>query len=196
MRALVGEHFADWADEAVVGLWDVLRKPGYFKGQFDRMLAEIGTVQPDALVFIHYPGFNLRLARRGAPAPSETQGHRLHQSAGVGVESRDAFPRWRAIWILMLCIFPFEKPLYEESGLHAVYVGHPMLDSLAVKKIEVERDPHLVGIFPGSREKEVRRLSPVMAQAALADEDGAAGIALRSVRSFPSTGRLHAGYRL
>src|SRR6186997_975097 len=63
MRALAGEHFLDWADEAVVGLWDVLKKYGYFRAQFDRALAELVRLQPDALVLIDYPGFNLRLAK-------------------------------------------------------------------------------------------------------------------------------------
>ena len=63
MRALAGGDFVDWADEAVVGLWDVLRKYGYFKEQFDRMLADIARIAPAALILIDYPGFNLRLAK-------------------------------------------------------------------------------------------------------------------------------------
>jgi lipid A disaccharide synthetase len=63
MRALAGGDFLDWADEAVVGLWDVLKKYGYFKTQFDRMLAEIAHLAPAAVIFIDYPGFNLRLAK-------------------------------------------------------------------------------------------------------------------------------------
>src|SRR5436190_24379472 len=63
MRQLAGGDFHDWADEAVVGIWDVLKKYGYFKAQFDRMLAELLQLKPDALIFIDYPGFNLRLAK-------------------------------------------------------------------------------------------------------------------------------------
>src|SRR5260221_8167324 len=63
MRALGGGHFLDWADEAVVGLWDVLKKYGYFKKQFNFMLADLARVQPAALILIDYPGFNLRLAQ-------------------------------------------------------------------------------------------------------------------------------------
>jgi len=165
MRSLIGDHCADWADEAVVGLWDVLKKYGYFKGQFNRMLAELATVQPDALVLIDYPGFNQRLAR---------EAHRRiprlkiidYISPQVWAWHRGRIPKMARYLDLMLCIFPFEKPLYEQSGLHTVFVGHPLLDSLAVKKSGVTRDPHLIGLFPGSREKEVRRIFPVMAEAA------------------------------
>jgi lipid-A-disaccharide synthase len=43
MRQLASGDFHDWADEAVVGLWDVLRKYRYFKAQFDRMLADLSS---------------------------------------------------------------------------------------------------------------------------------------------------------
>lgn len=166
MRALVGEHFVDWADEAVVGLWDVLKKYGYFKSQFDRMLKELATIQPDALVLVDYPGFNLRLARE---AHQRFPKLKIidYISPQVWAWNRGRIPKMARYLDLMLCIFPFEKPLYEESGLHTVFVGHPMLDSLATKKTGATRDPHLVGLFPGSREKEVRRIFPVMAEAAI-----------------------------
>ena len=66
----------------------------------------------------------------------------------------------------MICIFPFEKPLYEASGLKTVFVGHPMLDSLARKRIAGAREENLLGLLPGSREREVRKIYPVMLEAA------------------------------
>jgi lipid-A-disaccharide synthase len=167
MRALVGNHCVDWADEAVVGLWDVLKKYGYFKGQFDRMLAELAEIQPDALVLIDYPGFNQRLARE---ARRRLPKHKIidYISPQVWAWQQDRIPKMARYLDLMLCIFPFEKPLYEKSGLRTVYVGHPMLDSLEEKRTGVDRDVELIGLFPGSREKEVRRIFPAMAEAAVA----------------------------
>ena len=165
MRALGGEHFTDWADEAVVGLWDVLKKYGYFKTQFDRMLADIARVQPQALVLIDYPGFNLRLAKavkRAMPAVRII----FYISPQVWAWNRGRIPKMARYLDLMLCIFPFELPLYAGSSLRAVFTGHPMLDSLAAKRTGIPRDPQLVGLFPGSREKEVRKIFPVMVQAA------------------------------
>jgi lipid-A-disaccharide synthase len=165
MRALGGDHFSDWADEAVVGLWDVLKKYGYFKKEFDRMLIDIAQMQPDALVLIDYPGFNLRLAK---------EAHRRfpklkiidYISPQVWAWNRGRIPKMARYLDLMLCIFPFEQPLYEESGLRTVFVGHPMLDSLGAKRVDEPRDSKLVGLFPGSREKEVRKIFPVMVEAA------------------------------
>jgi lipid-A-disaccharide synthase len=67
---------------------------------------------------------------------------------------------------LVLCIFPFEANLYSESGLRAVFVGHPMIENLETQKIETARDPNLIGLFPGSRLREVRKIFPVMIEVA------------------------------
>lgn len=166
MRALAGGDFLDWADEAVVGLWDVLKKYGYFKKQFDRMLDEIARLAPTAVIFIDYPGFNLRLAKavkKRLPAVRTI----YYISPQVWAWNRGRIPQMARTLDLMLCLFPFEKALYEASGLRTEFVGHPMLDSLDAKRTGEPREPLLVGLFPGSREKEVRRIFPVMLEAAL-----------------------------
>lgn len=165
MKALAGGAFVDWADEAVVGLWDVLKKYGYFKKQFDRMLAEIARLKPDAVIFIDYPGFNLRLAkalRQRIPGFKTI----YYISPQVWAWNRGRIVEMARILDLMLCIFPFEKPLYEKSGLKTVFVGHPMIESLLAKKTPTPRESNLVGLFPGSRGKEVRKIFPIMLQAA------------------------------
>jgi lipid-A-disaccharide synthase len=67
---------------------------------------------------------------------------------------------------LMLCLFPFEIPLYADAGLRAICVGHPLLDSLASEKRAMIRDSALVALLPGSRGKEVRKIFPIMVAAA------------------------------
>ncbi len=173
MRALADGDFLDWADEAVVGLWDVLKKYGYFKAEFDRMLADIARVAPAALILIDYPGFNLRLAkavRARHPAVKIV----CYISPQVWAWNRGRIPKMARLLDLMLCIFPFEQPLYEKSGLKTVFVGHPMVDSFAAKKTGAARDGKLVGMFPGSRAKEVSKIFPVLVAAAgrMRESDG------------------------
>jgi lipid-A-disaccharide synthase len=67
---------------------------------------------------------------------------------------------------LMLCIFPFEADLYNQSGLRTVFVGHPMIERLRACKVDIERDPNLVAFFPGSRSREVRKIFPILIEAA------------------------------
>jgi lipid-A-disaccharide synthase len=68
----------------------------------------------------------------------------------------------------MLCIFPFEVELYEKSGLRSEFVGHPLVDELGglPARSGIVREPELVGLFPGSRGREVAKIFPAMADAA------------------------------
>ncbi len=165
MRAVASDGLEDWTEEAaVVGLWEVLKKYGYFRAQFARVLAEIARVRPAAVVLIDYPGFNLRLAR-------ELRRRRLplkiiyYISPQVWAWNRGRIPRM-AKWLdLMICIFPFEPALYEPAGLRSVFAGHPLVDALAAEPPQA-REPDLVGLFPGSRTREVRKIFPVMLAAA------------------------------
>jgi lipid-A-disaccharide synthase len=165
MRLIAGEDFMVWTQEAVVGLWDVLVKYPYFRKEFYRMYREIRQLKPDTVIFVDYPGFNLRLA----------QYLRRNQFAGkliyyispqVWAWNRSRIPRMAAFLDLMICIFPFEKALYEASGLRTEFVGHPMVEELDRHRIRQPRDPKLVALLPGSRNREIRRIFPVMLEAA------------------------------
>ena len=49
MRAVAGGAFLNWSDSAaVVGLWEVVKRYGYFREQFQRALREIASINPDA----------------------------------------------------------------------------------------------------------------------------------------------------
>ena len=67
---------------------------------------------------------------------------------------------------LVLCIFPFEVDLYHQAGLRALFVGHPMIERLQARKTDTQREVNLIGLFPGSRSREVRKIFPVMLEAA------------------------------
>ncbi|PYL35161.1 MAG: lipid-A-disaccharide synthase, partial [Verrucomicrobia bacterium] len=166
MREVAGEQFKNWiADAAVLGLWEVLRKYGYFREQFHETLREIRESKPDAVVLIDYPGFNLRLARtlrRQAPRQKII----YYISPQVWAWDRGRIKRMAHFIDLVLCIFPFEVDLYNQVGLRALFVGHPMIERLPDRKIETQRDPNLIGLFPGSRSREVRKIVPIMLETA------------------------------
>ncbi|MBO0695143.1 MAG: lipid-A-disaccharide synthase [Verrucomicrobia bacterium] len=166
MQEIAGDQFKNWIGEAaVLGLWEVLRKYGYFRQQFHETLHEIQENNPDAVVLIDYPGFNLRLARAlRKQAPHQKIIYYI--SPQVWAWNRGRIKRMAHFVDLVLCIFPFEADLYNQAGLRAVFVGHPMIERLQARKIDSERDPNLIGLFPGSRSREVRKIFPVMLDAA------------------------------
>src|SRR6478609_2102736 len=166
MQQVAGSQFTNWiGNAAVLGLWEVLRKYGYFREQFRQTLAEIQESKPNAVILIDYPGFNLRLARA---LRRHSQRHKTiyYISPQVWAWNRGRIKKMARFIDLVLCIFPFEADLYAASGLRAVFVGHPMIERLETQKIETHRDQNLIGLFPGSRSREVRKIFPVMIEAA------------------------------
>jgi lipid-A-disaccharide synthase len=162
MRMIAGEQLKNWIDDAaVLGLWEVIKKYGYFRKQFHETLNEIDESKADAVVLIDYPGFNLRLAR--ALRRRSTKRKIIYYiSPQVWAWNRGRIKKMARFVDLMLCIFPFEAELYNKSGLRTEFVGHPMVERLRARKIDIERDPNLIGLFPGSRCREVRKIFPIL----------------------------------
>src|SRR6478672_1085350 len=185
MRALADGKFRDWIDDtAVVGLWEVIRRYPFFRKQFQATISEIEAVEPSAVVLIDYPGFNLRLAHALHAKFPELR-IIYYISPQVWAWNRRRVSQMAQSIDLMLCIFPFEPEFYKASGLGAIFVGHPMTSvipsenaspartegsrdgsvkatstgSLAPGSVSARGDK-LVGLFPGSREREVKKIFP------------------------------------
>jgi lipid-A-disaccharide synthase len=162
MKSVAGDSFENWiGDAAVLGLWEVLKKYGYFRAKFRQTLSDITRLSPDAVVLIDYPGFNLRLA---AALHRQKNPRKIiyYISPQVWAWHRGRIARMARCIDLMLCIFPFEADLYNRSGLRTRFVGHPMIDRLASQKTGEPRQPDRVGLFPGSREREVQKIFPIL----------------------------------
>lgn len=183
------QDIEDWTEEAaVLGLWEVLKKYGYFKRRFNEMLRRLRAEPIDAVVLVDYPGFNLRLAKalRDAGFPGKII---YYISPQVWAWNRGRIPKM-AKWLdLMLCIFPFEVSLYEASGLRAVFVGHPLVDELAHVPRQA-REEGLVGLFPGSRRREVEKLFGILLDSARLVADAHAGIRFAAAAATPRLAAL------
>lgn len=167
MKEIAGSAFVNWIDDAaVVGLWEVAKHYAYFREQFAKALKEIDAAKPEAIVLIDYPGFNLRLAR----TLRERSAHLkiiYYISPQVWAWNRGRIRKMARFLDLMLCIFPFEAELYGLSGLRTIFVGHPMIENLAKRRTGESPDPNLIGLFPGSRFREVKKIFPAMLGAGL-----------------------------
>ncbi len=125
---------------------------------------------PDVFVGIDAPDFNFglekALRKSGIPTAHYVSPSIWAWRAGRIKTVRKAADR-------VLCILPFEKAIYDEHGIDAVFVGHPKADSLAID-IDTEssrrmlnlEDRDVVAVLPGSRSSEVSRLGPLFASAA------------------------------
>lgn len=154
----------DWADEAaVIGVVEVLKKYGWFRKRFLSLLADIRRDQPECLILIDYPGFNLRMAEKVRQACPNTK-IVYFISPQVWAWHRGRIPKMVQTLDLMMCIFPFEAPLFQEAGLRTEFVGHPLVDEIASIRQDGVRDAHLIGLFPGSRNREIDRHFPVFVE--------------------------------
>ncbi len=160
-----GQGIFDWVETAgVVGLWEVLKMYSYFKKKLKATVTQVLTEQPAAVIFVDYPGFNLRVAKR-LRAGGYTGKLLYYISPQVWAWKKGRVKTMAKVLDLMICIFPFEKDFYQKSGLRTVFSGHPMVDRVKTLKRNWSRESNLVGWFPGSRMNEVNRLFPIMLKA-------------------------------
>ena len=165
MKTVGGDGITDWVETAgVVGLWEVLKMYRYFKQRFNATVTQILQDRPTAVILVDYPGFNLRIAK--ALREGGYTGKLIYYiSPQVWAWKKGRVKVMARVLDLMICIFPFEKPFYEASGLPTEFGGHPMVDRVAELRRLEPRETDLIAWFPGSRRNEVRRLFPVMLEA-------------------------------
>lgn len=161
MREAGMELLLDLTEHAVVGLVEVLKNYGKFRRIFWQLVRDAETRRPDAVVLVDFPGFNLRFAAQMKKRGIKTiyyispQLWAWHASRAKQIE-RDVE--------LMLTIFPFEKGWYAQHApkLRVEFVGHPMADRFAGNPKTETRNPKLVLLLPGSREREVAKIWPIL----------------------------------
>ena len=151
----------DWADQAaVIGVVEVLKHARYFVRRLKEMTERIVAAQPDCLLLIDYPGFNQRLAERVHKLCPKTK-IAWFIAPMVWAWHKGRIPKLAGMLDLMMCTFPFEKPLFENAGLRTEFVGHPLVDDiLATRRVGV-REKGLIGLFPGSRSREIEKHFPI-----------------------------------
>lgn len=123
-----------------------------------------------AVVLIDSPGMNIRLASVAAKA-----GQRViyYIAPQVWAWGRGRLTVLAQVVHRMLVILPFETTLFQQAGIPCTFVGHPLLDEVSPgydrsalrREFGLPEDGPIVGLFPGSREREVRALLPAMLEA-------------------------------
>jgi len=158
-------------DLAVVGVVEVLAHAPHILRAFRVLRRQIRTAPPDLIIFIDYPDFNLRMAayasRRGVPVL-------YYISPQIWAWRQGRAKKIARIVDTMAVIFPFEVPFYKNVGLDARFVGHPLMDrqpellarSDALRRFGLADTWPIVGLLPGSRAGEIKRLLPAMVGAA------------------------------
>lgn len=158
----------DAASLSVVGITEVLSKGlSIWKG-FTKAGQLLKSLRPDLLILIYFPDFNLRVAAKakqlGVPVL-------YYISPQLWAWRAGRVKKIKKLVDHMAVILPFELDFYQSHGVPASYVGHPLLDDATPRTgVAGEQEPlnqeTMIGILPGSREKEVMRNLPAMLSAA------------------------------
>ena len=171
MRAAGADIVRDFAELAVMGLFEVLKRYPRIKSIFNETVSRLKRDKPDLLILVDYPGFNLKLAKQakklGIPVLYYISPKVWAWRAGRVKQIRQTVDH-------MAVLFPFEVPIYEQAGVPVTCVGHPLVDAVnseldnAAAKSKFKLDPkhRVIGLFPGSRRSEIDALLPVMLAAA------------------------------
>jgi len=149
---------------AVMGLFDVLRDLPRLARLLARIKRMFLTARPDVFIGIDAPDTNLRVARRLHAAGIPTV---QYVSPQVWAWRQGRARNIRESVDLVLCLLPFEKRFYDEHGIPAEFVGHPLADAIpetvdrgaARRQLNLPQDAAVVALLPGSRRGEVARLA-------------------------------------
>jgi lipid-A-disaccharide synthase len=130
---------------------------------------DISEYNPDVIIFVDYPGFNLRIAKW-----AKTEGYKTHYyiSPQIWAWKEGRIKDIKRDVDAMYVILPFEKKFYEDKHSFPVhFVGHPLIDAIAQKKLvnptdfkaefNLDKRP-IIALLPGSRKQEISKMLEVM----------------------------------
>ncbi len=151
----------------VVGIVEILVHLKAIRRCFKILKDFLKNQNPDLLILIDYPDFNLRLAK-----VAKKQGIKVvyYICPQVWAWRKGRLKLISRFVDKVLVIFPFEVPFYKNAGIDVEFVGHPLLDSVFPKisqesfkvKFGLHGGERVIALMPGSRKGEVFRILPVM----------------------------------
>lgn len=164
MHAAGGELVKHYRELAFMGFWEVLKNIFTILRNLKFCKKDIEAFQPDTLILIDYPGFNLRIAKW-----AKKKGLHIiyYISPQVWAWKEGRVKMMKQCIDKMLVILPFEKDYFKNKWNWEVeYVGHPLVEEIESQKLKVKSeklsDKEIVALLPGSRKQEILKKLPVM----------------------------------
>ncbi len=170
MQAQGGILLKHYREMAFMGILPVVMNIRTIKKNFDACKKHLLIFQPDVLILVDYPGFNLRMAKF---AKEKSIPVTYYISPKVWAWKTKRVHQIKAYVDHMYTIFPFETPFYEKYNYKVNYVGNPLYDLLKPKidskpdfeeftsKYKLSKKP-IIALLPGSRDHEIKSLLPTM----------------------------------
>ncbi|HEY9258705.1 lipid-A-disaccharide synthase [Chitinophaga sp.] len=164
MMEAAGAHVVKHYKElAFMGFVEVVMNLRTIFRNLDTCKKDITAFNPDVLVLVDYPGFNMRIAEWG-----KQQGFKIvyYISPQVWAWKENRVKKLKQSVDKMLCILPFEKAFYHKWNYEVEYVGHPLVEVIKAAKEQPAdaplSDKPVIAVLPGSRKQEVSVKLPIM----------------------------------
>ncbi len=166
MEQAGGDLVKHYRDLAFMGFLEVVKNLSTILDNIKFCKADILTFQPDVLILVDYPGFNLRIA-----AWAKTKGIKVfyYISPQIWAWNTKRVHKIKKIVDRMFVILPFEKAFYKDYECDVDFVGHPLLDEIKNRTASTSfrsdnglDDRPIVALLPGSRLQEIKRMLAVM----------------------------------
>jgi len=158
-----------YKDVAFMGFLEVIKHLPLILKKIKECKKDIEAFNPDRIVLIDYPGFNMRIAEWAKPKGYEVT---FYISPTIWAWKKKRGWKLKKTVDKMIVILPFEKEVYKKYNMEAHYVGHPLLDAIDQfeadltfkKKYKIETGK-VLALLPGSRIQEVEKILPIMGAA-------------------------------
>lgn len=165
MQAAGGNVVKHYSSLAFMGLVEVVMNLSTILKNIHFCKQDITDFNPDVLICIDYPGFNLRIAKW-----AKQKGLKVIYfiAPQVWAWKENRVPAMRACIDRLLCILPFEKKYFKDRWDWEVdYVGHPLIQVLSTQvniphPLPQLHGQKLIALLPGSRKQEIEKMLPMM----------------------------------
>lgn len=167
-----GDIVKHYKDLAFMGFWEVATNLNTILRNMKICKIDILLYEPDVVVLVDYPGFNLRIAEF-----AKENNFRVvyYISPQIWAWKTGRIHKIKKVVDRMMTILPFEKAFYAKYDYEADYVGHPLLDAVSndikqreevinFRSINHLDDRPIIALLPGSRKQEIVKILPVMLQ--------------------------------
>ncbi|MBT8309112.1 MAG: lipid-A-disaccharide synthase [Bacteroidia bacterium] len=169
MQDVGGELIKHYRDLAFMGFYEVLMNLRTISRNLSFCKKDIESFNPDVIIFIDYPGFNLRIAKWAKQKNFKTH---YYVSPQIWAWKENRINSIKRDIDHMYVILPFEKDFYEKKHDYPVhFVGHPLIDAVTDRKQVDEfefrkthnlSDRPIIALLPGSRKQEIKKMLGVM----------------------------------
>jgi lipid-A-disaccharide synthase len=154
---------------AFMGFAEVILNLKTILGNITTCKNDIADFNPDGIIFIDYPGFNMRIAKWAKERGIKTH---YYISPQIWAWKENRIKAIKRDVDALYIILPFEKDFYEKKHHFPVhFVGHPLIDSVNNREVAVETqfrtvnnldEKPIIALLPGSRKQEISKMLEIM----------------------------------